>query len=193
MQHDGAVVSLVTKGRTIAIIHRGKDISHKMLHRQETFRSTNVQCKAWQKCRESQTPGDIPIGKRHCRTRSRQGPGMLCVLEKLRHAANDHTSLFPRPLPPPPAFWQDFNYEREPNVDERNKLSRDIYRVEDSQLAEAVKLLERRCPDAIVRVRTKIVNKTDVRPRCSCLRLGVAHEFDRFAFFCVLCTRRGLK
>lgn len=46
----------------------------------------------------------------------------------------------------------DFNYDREPNVDERNKLSRDIYRVEDSQLAEAVQLLEQRCPDAVVRV-----------------------------------------
>ncbi|CAM9916860.1 unnamed protein product [Ectocarpus sp. 13 AM-2016] len=45
----------------------------------------------------------------------------------------------------------DFNYAREPNVDERNKLSRDIYRVEDSQLAEAVQLLEQRCPDAVVR------------------------------------------
>ncbi|CAN0418415.1 unnamed protein product, partial [Pylaiella littoralis] len=45
----------------------------------------------------------------------------------------------------------DFNYAREPNVDERNKFSRDIYRVEDSQLAEAVGLLEQRCPDAVVR------------------------------------------
>ncbi|CAM9948399.1 unnamed protein product [Scytosiphon promiscuus] len=45
----------------------------------------------------------------------------------------------------------DFNYEREPNTDERNKLSRDIYRVEDSQLAGAVTLLEQRCPGAVVR------------------------------------------
>eukprot|EP00903_Cladosiphon_okamuranus_P006640 g6484.t1 len=45
----------------------------------------------------------------------------------------------------------DFNYAREPNVDERNKFSRDIYRVEDSQLAEAVGLLEQRCPGAVVR------------------------------------------
>ncbi|CBJ33012.1 conserved unknown protein [Ectocarpus siliculosus] len=45
----------------------------------------------------------------------------------------------------------DFNYAREPNVDERNKLSRDIYRVEDSQLEEAVQLLEQRCPEAVVR------------------------------------------
>lgn len=51
-----------------------------------------------------------------------------------------------------PGVVSDFNYAREPNVDERNKLSRDIYRVEDSQLAEAVQLLEQRCPDAVVRV-----------------------------------------
>ncbi|CAN0503149.1 unnamed protein product, partial [Laminaria digitata] len=46
----------------------------------------------------------------------------------------------------------DFNYAREPNVDERLKFSRDIYRVEDSQLAEAVGILEQRCPGAVVRV-----------------------------------------
>eukprot|EP00904_Undaria_pinnatifida_P007153 jgi/Undpi1/3568/HiC_scaffold_16.g06940.m1 len=46
---------------------------------------------------------------------------------------------------------KDFNYAREPNVDERLKFSRDIYRVEDSQLAEVVDLLEQRCPDAVVR------------------------------------------
>lgn len=49
-------------------------------------------------------------------------------------------------------YLLDFNYAREPNVDERNKFSRDIYRVEDSQLAEAVGLLEQRCPGAVVRV-----------------------------------------
>lgn len=66
----------------------------------------------------------------------------------------------PRPLSPRPQrstrttfVPSDFNYAREPNVDERNKFSRDIYRVEDSQLAEAVGLLEQRCPDAVVRVR----------------------------------------
>lgn len=55
------------------------------------------------------------------------------------------------PSSPPPS---DFNYAREPNVDERHKFSRDIYRVEDSQLAEAVGLLEQRCPEAVVRVST---------------------------------------
>lgn len=46
----------------------------------------------------------------------------------------------------------DFNYDREPNVEERQKLSRDIYRVDSSQLAEALKLLEARCPRAVIRV-----------------------------------------
>lgn len=46
----------------------------------------------------------------------------------------------------------DFNYAREPNVEERHKFSRDIYRVEDSNLAEAVGLLEQRCPEAVLRV-----------------------------------------
>lgn len=47
----------------------------------------------------------------------------------------------------------DFNYDREPNLEERQKFSRDIYRVEDSQLAEALDMLEARCPEGVIRVR----------------------------------------
>lgn len=49
-------------------------------------------------------------------------------------------------------WCSDFNYEREPNDEERHKFSRDIYRVEDSHLVQAVEILEKRCPEAVVRV-----------------------------------------
>ncbi|CAN0252587.1 unnamed protein product [Discosporangium mesarthrocarpum] len=47
----------------------------------------------------------------------------------------------------------DFNCDREPTPEERHKFSRDIYRVVDAHLAEAVSILERKCPEAVVRVR----------------------------------------